>query len=120
MNITLELTYTELKDTIIFTLNYCNVPVKSSDIESALHISGRKVREIIKELRNEGYPIMNRVKDENGIMIDAYGYARNFSDMKPTIRKLRNEANSRLITINKFMKKYGLRYQYSLQFKKEA
>lgn len=66
---------------------------KSRELEEELGVSGAVIREVVREMREQGVPITS---DQNG-----YGYAKDIDDLRPTLDHLRKRALSMLRTIRK-------------------
>lgn len=66
---------------------------KSRELEEELGVSGAVIREVVREMREQGVPITS---DQNG-----YGYAKDIDELRPTLDHLRKRALSMLRTIRK-------------------
>lgn len=66
---------------------------KSKELEEELGVSGSIIRDVVREMREQGVPITS---DQNG-----YGYAKDIDELRPTLDHLRKRALSMLRTIRK-------------------
>ena len=83
-------------------------PVYSPEIEKKFEITGCQVRDNIRELRREGYPIANT----NG-----YFYATCWDEILPTIEDLHQRAMSLLVTEKALRKTFNKEEEFA--FKEE-
>ncbi len=81
-------------------------PILSSNLEFLYGINGCEVRDIIRELRREGEPIAN---SKHG-----YYYAKEFSEIEPTISDLENRALSMLETVKKLKLNFPQKQQVQI------
>lgn len=75
-------------------------PVYSLKLEELFNLSGSNVRDIVRELRREGFPIAN---SKSG-----YYYAESFEQIKGTVNDLEGRARSLIITANKLRKSFNI------------
>jgi|GEM_PF-6202300 len=86
----------EIKSRIIsklLSLQYRAYPIKSKELEAEYGVSSSEIRDIVREMRELGYPITS-----SG---DGYGYAKSYEEIKPTLLHLKSRALSMLSTIKK-------------------
>ena len=70
-------------------------PVNSKQVERVLRLKGSELRQLVKVLRREGYPIASCGK--------GYYYARNIEEIMPTLDHMKMRRDSIALTINKMM-----------------
>lgn len=93
-------------------------PCPSKNIQEGLGISEMQVREIVRHLRQSGYPIGSlSLQNEGGKY--GYYYANSYKELIPTIEQLEMRVNSQLKTINKLKQIYKPESTMGL-FEKEA
>ena len=83
-------------------------PIYSAEIENQLEISGLTVRDCIKHLRRNGVPIAN---SSNG-----YYFAKEYSEIEPTISDLHRRSMSMLETIKGLRKAFSKETQITIEF----
>jgi len=81
-------------------------PVYSAELERLFDITGAEVRDSVRELRREGYPIAN---SSNG-----YYYADSFEQIRNTVEDLEGRASSMLKTASALRKTFNRNIQIPL------
>ena len=81
-------------------------PVFSHHLETSYGLSGTEIRDIVRELRREGYPIAN---SKSG-----YYFANNYEEIEPTINDLESRAFSMLETVKKLKLNFSRPQQSTL------
>jgi len=83
-----------LSDNILAKIKLCGKdnPIHSAVLGTMFNLKGDDVRDIVRDLRREGYPIAS---GKSG-----YFYARSLSELKDTIEDLEGRSNSMYKTAN--------------------
>lgn len=71
---------------------------KSKELGEELGVSGSIIRDVVREMREQGVPI---ISDANG-----YSYAKDIDELMPTLKHLKSRALSMLHTIKKLERNF--------------